>query len=259
MSKFLQPGISNADFETVSSVSLDTISTGQLSTLKEFQEKQQQIFFTPALPYVWFYENHIDFDPLFSDLPEKYTKHVKKLSLLPANIVDGFYGNQAHWNRTLWTIPAELWLSFCKQLAGKGYFDTKQNLVVLFSLGVCNAEDVLARLKGKQAGFISVAYVGVHTNRYSIVMSESIGTTTLSVAKTPPDRQLKLFADKFMSQDSSAANNLAIKPRGKVEIAQPEFCSVNDLTKAQRKRFVELATYYRQLFDERTSTPDAEV
>jgi len=74
------------------SVNIDTIPVGKLSTLKEFQVNQQQVFFSPALPYVWFYENHIDFDPLFSELPEKYLKHIKKLSPLPLDVVDGFYG-----------------------------------------------------------------------------------------------------------------------------------------------------------------------
>ena len=250
---FLTPGIVSTDFEVVNGISLETLAVGRLSTLKEFQDKYQQIFFTPALPYAWFYENHIDFDPLFSGLPEKYFRHIKKLSPLPLPIIDGFYGTQSHWNRTLWTIPADLWVPFCKQLAGKGYFDTKQKLVVLFSLGTCNGEDILAKLKGKQPEFITLAYIGIHTNLYSIVMSESLNTTTLSISKAPPDPRLKVFAEKFMKDDSSAANDLAIRPRERLKIETPEVCGVNDLTKAQRKRFVELSAYYRQVFDEKSA------
>ena len=245
------PGISNTDFEVVNSVKLDTIPIGKLSTLKEFQENHQQIFFTPALPYVWFYENHIDFDPLFSELPEKYLKHIKKLSPLPLDTLDGFYGTQAYWNRTLWTIHADLWVPFCKQIGGKGYFDTKQQMVVMFSVGVCNAEDVLAKVKGRQSGFISVAHVDIHTNQYSIVMSESLDTTTLSVARLKPDPNIKAFAEKFLAEDSEATNDLVIKPRSPLKVEQPEVCAVGDLTKAQRKRFVELSEYYRQIFDNR--------
>ena len=264
---FLTPGITNADFETVSDVSLETIAIGRLSTLKEFQDAHQQVFFTPALPYAWFHENHITFDPIFSDIPEQYRKHIKKLSPLPAPIVDGFYGNQERWNNTLWTIPSELWVPFCRQIGGKGYFDTVQKLVVLFSMGVCNGEDVLARLKGKHAGFISVAYIGIHTNQYSIVMSESLHTTTLSVAKAKPDEQLKDFADKFLVEDSSVANKIikpgphfgldaSFRPRQAPKLEPPEVCGVNDLTRAQKKRFIELSEYYKMLFDDRSADSD---
>jgi len=125
--EFLSPGISNTDFEVRDTINLPVIPVGNLSTLKEIQDKHQQVFFTPALPYAWFYENHIEFDPIFSELPEKFVKNIRKLSPLPADIVDGFYGNQAFWNRTLWTIPAELWVPFCKHIGGKGYFDTLHN------------------------------------------------------------------------------------------------------------------------------------
>jgi len=251
MTQFLTPGISDSDFETRKGVELHTLPVGQLSTLKEFQDKHQQVFFTPAILYSWFYEHHIDFDPLFSDLPEKYTKHIRKLSLLPADIIDGFYGTQAYWNRTLWTIPSEIWVHFCKHIGGKGYFDTQQRLVVLFSMGMCNAEDVLAKLKGKQSGFISVAHIDLHTNEYSIVMSESLDTTNLSLAKMKPDPQIQAFASKFLATDSSAVNDLVIRPRSQVKIEPPEICSVSDLTKAQKRRFVELTEYYRQVFDKR--------
>ena len=255
-SDFLEPGIISADSELVNSIQIDTIPVGKLSTLKEFQDTQQQVFFTPALPYAWFYENHIDFDPIFSELPEKLLKNIKKLSPLPGDIVDGFYGSQAYWNRTLWTIHSDLWLPFCQQIAGKGYFDTKQKLVVMFSVGMCNADDVLAKVKGKQTGFIPVAHIDIHTNQYSIVMSESLDTTTLSIAKIKPDPQLQAFAKKFLAEDSSAANDLAIRPKSKLKVETPEVCSVNDLTKAQRKRFMELSEYYREVFDQRAATAD---
>ena len=253
--EFLTPGVTNGDFETRKDISLQTVAIGQLSTLKEFQDKHQQIFFTPALPYVWFYEKNITFDPLFSDLPDRYAKHIRKLSLLPLDIVDGFYGDQAYWNRTLWTIHADLWEPFCKLVGGKGYFDSKNKLVVLFGMGLCNAEDVLAKVKGRQSGFIPVAHIGLHTNKYSIVMSESVDALTLSLARTPPDRQLQNFAEKFFVSDSSAVNELAFKHRGKSDIAETEICSISDLSRAQKKKFIELKEYYEQVFDGREATP----
>jgi len=255
--EFLKPGIFDADFETRGAVNIGTIPLGRLSTLKEFQDTHQQIFFTPALPYAWFYENHIDFDPLFSDLPDKYIKNINKLSPLPADIVDGFYGNQAHWNRTLWTVHSDLWVPFCTHISNKGYFDTKHNMVILFSVGMCNAEDILAKLKGKQSGCISLAHIDVHTNEYSIVMSESLDSAVLSIAKIRPDRHLQTFADKFFKSDSGAVNDLVLKPRVELKVETPEICSVSDLSKAQRKRFIELTAYYRQIFDNRTEDPSA--
>ena len=257
MKEFLQPGITNADFEVRENISLQTVAIGQLSTLKEFQDKHQQVFFTPALPYVWFYENHMTYDPLFSDLPDKYTKYIRKLSLLPLDIVDGFYGNQLYWNKTLWTIHADLWESFCKLVGGKGYFDTKRRLVVLFGMGLCNVEDVLAKVKGRQSGFIPVAHIDIHTNEYSIVMSESVNTATLSLARTPPDRQLQNFAEKFFASDSAAVNDLAFKYRGERKIAETEICTLSDLSRAQKKKFIELKEYYAQVFDGREATPSA--
>ena len=253
---FLPSGISNTrDFETRKSVELRTLPVGHLSTLKEFQDRHQQVLFSPAIPYAWFHENHIDFDPLFSDLPDKFVKNVCKLSPLPADIVDGFYGNQAFWNRTLWSVPTDIWVSFCEHIGGKGYFDTRQKLVVLFSVGLSNADDVLAHMKGKPSGFIPVAHIDLHTNQYSIVMSESLNTTVLSIAKVSPDRQLQMFAEKFADEDSSAADVLTHKPRGKLKVDLPEVCGINDLSKANKKRFIELSEYYKQVFDFRESKP----
>lgn len=255
---FLPSGITSSDdFEVVKHIDVGTISTASLSTLKEFQETHQQVFFTPAIPYAWFYENDIDFDPLFSDLPERYRKHIKKLTTLPAPIIDGFYGNLSFWNQTVWVIPAELWIPFCERMGGKGFFDTEKKLVVLFSMGVCNAEDVLAKLKGKHPGLVSIAHIGLHTNKYSIVMGETVNTTTLAITKLPPDPCLVSFANKFMKEDSSAADSLALKPRTPSIISPPEIYTPKDLTRAQRRRYVELSELYRQIFDDRS--PEIEV
>jgi hypothetical protein len=254
---FLPSGINNTqEFEVVKHIDVDTVSVGSLNSLKEFQDTHQQVFFTPAVPYAWFYELGVNFDPLFSDLPDRYRKHIKRFSPLPLPVADGFYGNQAFWNNTIWTMPAELWIPFCKQMGGKGYFDTEKKLVVLFSIGVCNAEDVLAKLKGRHPGLISLAYIGVHTNKYSIVMSETMESMTLAVAKIPPDPSLKAFVDKFMKEDSAAADDLVIKPRAPLKFEQPEICTERDLTRAQRKRFIELSEFYRQVFDDRRSDPE---
>ena len=255
---FKDPGVFTADYETVKSVQLATLPVGKLDTLKDFQDKNQHIFFTPAIPYAWAYEQRINFDPLFSDIPEKYRKQIKQLSLLPADIVDGFYGNQAYWNRTLWTIPAEQWLAFCKHIGGKGFVDTDQKLVVFFSMGLCNAEDVLAKVKGKQPDWIQVAHIDVHTNLYSLVMTESINTTALSVVSLQPDPQIVNFASKFLKEDSDVVKLLPKEGKRKEAIIAPvEKATIDELTPAQRKRYIELRTYYKQIFDNRVSQPES--
>jgi hypothetical protein len=253
-----EPGVFSGDFETIKAIDLGTIPVGSLSTLKEFQDTHKQVLFTPAIPYAWAYEQHIGFDPVFSDLPARYHKLIRKLSLLPEIIVDGFYGNQAYWNKTLWTIPEEAWVAFCKHIGGKAFFDTKEKLVVFFSVGLCNGEDVLAKVKGKNPGFIPVAHIDVHTNKYSISMSESVNTTTLSLAKLVPDPQIKMFAERFLKEDSSIIMTVPSQARLGNKIKKPESVGLDALTAASKKRFLELSAYYRKLFDNRESQPSDE-
>jgi hypothetical protein len=89
-------------------------------------------------------------------------------------------------------------------------------------------------------------------------MSESLNTEALSIAKTPPDPNLKAFSDKFFKEDDSAVSNLAFGIKPAIKIEQPEIVGVKDLSRAQKQRFVELSAYYRQVFDERTSEPEDE-
>jgi len=255
--KFLTPGVVSAEFEIVKKYTPETIPVGKIDTLKDFQEKHQLIYFTPGIVYAWAHENQLDFDPLFSDLPDKYRKSINKLSLLPADIVDGFYGNQAFWNKTLWTIPSHLWVGFCQFVAGKAYFDTVRKNVAFFSLGLCQIEDILAKLKGKQqTGWITVAHIDAHFSDGSLVMSESIDTTMLSIARIKADPQIQAFAAKFFNADSSAVAELPRNNKQRQPVKEPVTAGFEDLTRSARKTFKELSKIYSTIIDNRESTPE---